>query len=484
MYGKTISRPRTMLNGFASLNHRLDDAVVPPLKEALPHLKFLLPWLLAAMVLPSAAGPVLFLGLTAFAVQGSLLRCLQALTVQFLLLSLNPVVFKSPASGGLHHILPFVVLFRLLTSPDVKFADQPLRLANFIVCITVLLVSHGMLFSHLPAVSIMKAVLFGTYAATSVLLLSSLPRRYGPQARQWLMITFATLVLFSAPLLFVNAGTTRNATGFNGILSHPNVLGACFAVALSYVVTHVITARRLRFRDSLIIGLALVEMYRSESRGGLLSFVLAVAVWGGFVLLGNDRRSARAGGRLLLLAVVALPILLLFSQRAQSSAAAFISKFGRSEQTSLVRAFQDSRGGAIRFHLQMLNREPYFGHGFQVVDARSGSLTDIEYDPLTGKIPISASVENGFIYSSLLAELGYLGVWLGYAIPIVLLVICLKHRQHPATVVIYAVLLTNVTEATLFSPSGIGAWNWQFLSLGLAQLLITDNSPFHPRVPS
>ncbi|KAA5538901.1 hypothetical protein FYK55_26040 [Roseiconus nitratireducens] len=286
----------------------------------------------------------------------------------------------------------------------------------------------------------------------------------------------ALIIFASAPLIFSGLGRTRNATGFNGILSHPNLLGVFLGIALAAMIAHALASHRIERWKLITISLGLIELYLTEARGGMFSLLLALVVWGGCLFTRFSGRSARVVGRGIILIAIATPVIIASSSTVQESVSYFVSKSGRTSESGLVANFRKSRGGAIAYHMRSLRRNVAFGRGFQVINSRSDALPEVTYDPIWKKIPISASVENGFLYTSIFVELGLIGsipVFLFFAI---LIGPVFRRRDDPANVLLIAVLFTNVTEAAFFSPSGVGAWEWQMIALYMASHQFADFS--------
>ena len=142
----------------------------------------------------------------------------------------------------------------------------------------------------------------------------------------------------------------------------------------------------------------------------------------------------------------------------------FVSKSGRAGTVSLGESFYKSRGHAVEQDFNAWRQRPLGGIGFQV-SASPNFASGIVYDPISGSIPISASVEKGFIYTAILVEGGLIGSCLMYGIMAVVVWPLFRPEKFPERVFIAGVFLSNVSEATFFSTTGMGAWFWQLLAV-------------------
>lgn len=448
------------------------------------HLVLTLPLLAAALVLPSAAGAVIFLVLIVCAASQSVFRQIQAIGLQFLFMNLNGELFHSPASGGLHHALPFVVIFRMIHDQRLQIPAIARPVLRSLLFVGVALVFHSLFVSVLPFVSLLKASGFTLYALMCVLVFTSVSEQELLHISRWYKSLVGVVVLASAPLLFSPLGRSINGTGFNGILSHPNLMGVFLGISLAALLANSLATRRYSFLELAIIAVGLPELYFTEARGGMFSLILALALWyGGVLTIQSSPRAMRILGRGIIVAAFAIPAVFVTSATLQESFARFVSKSGRTTERGLVANFRSTRGGAIGYHTIVFRRHMTLGQGFQVVNSGTLGLPEVKYDPIWKKIPISASVENGFLYTSIFAELGWLG-----AIPVILLLLAImlpviQARDNPSNVLLFSVLFTNMTEAALFSPSGVGGWEWQMIGMYLASHALASGAGANEELP-
>ena len=126
----------------------------------------------------------------------------------------------------------------------------------------------------------------------------------------------------------------------------------------------------------------------------------------------------------------------------------------QADDRSMTEAFTASRLGRIEECLYDFRKNPLLGMGFQVnmwtpIDYRNGDVS-----------LLSAPVEKGFVPAMILGEGGIVG-----AIAFVLFLLIFYHKcalkQYHITIVMFTVYLsTNLAEATIFSPGGVGGILW------------------------
>lgn len=440
----------------------------PPTHEAIGFAAIGLPFIVAAAVLPATAGAMLFAALILLSLTSTSFRLAQIITLQFVLMNLNPVIFSATSTGGLHLVLPFIVLGKLATIPRKTIPTGSQMIVRWLLALGAFLIAHSLLFSTFPVVSTLKATLFISYSSAAVLTANAAYQEDPAKLIRWYTAVVTFVIACSAPLLFSSLGTTRNASGFNAILNHPNMLAVFLCIPLSFFTISLLTTNRISWPFISLLVIGLFELYRTESRGGALSFVFGCSVWWSFNFLTRTSAPKRAASRGFMLAIVAIPFALLVSENLQQKIGYFLSKSGRSENTGIIDSFKGSRGGAIEHHLNLLSQRPMTGHGFQVVSASWRDGLTVKYDPYFDFFPISASVENGFFYSSVGAELGIPGIIASYSFIGLLVATSFRNRSLPASVLIYTVLLSNVSESVLFSTSGAGSWEWQMIAISLA----------------
>ena len=124
----------------------------------------------------------------------------------------------------------------------------------------------------------------------------------------------------------------------------------------------------------------------------------------------------------------------------------------RSGTSSVIEAYQLSRGGLMEKMQQNIEQRPFAGIGFGIASIPS-EMTVLR-DPIFN-IPISASVEKGVMPLAVLEEVGVFGFlfflfWLWCIFRLAL------RRGGEAVGLLFTIILLNFGEAVLFSVGGLG----------------------------
>ena len=149
-----------------------------------------------------------------------------------------------------------------------------------------------------------------------------------------------------------------------------------------------------------------------------------------------------------------LSLLLLKPSILTESVYGFIRK-GQS-QVTVEQSFESSRGRGIADQWANFNASPLFGIGFGV---SLGSSFKPVFDSFTG-LPLSASVEKGFLPTAILEETGIFGA----TFFVVFLLSLIRHVFSKIDLVLpwvfLASLFVNTGEMIFFSAGGLGLYIW------------------------
>ncbi len=130
------------------------------------------------------------------------------------------------------------------------------------------------------------------------------------------------------------------------------------------------------------------------------------------------------------------------------------------DKRSLREAVTGSRQGKIAECLNDFHQNTLWGKGFQV-----DRTTKARYD--SGNVSLfSASIEKGLLPLMVLGETGLIGA-IAFVIFLAIFFITCHTRHYMATFTLFAVyLVTNMAEATFFSPAGGGGVEWILMVVG------------------
>ena len=252
---------------------------------------------------------------------------------------------------------------------------------------------------------------------------------------------------------------------FCGITNHSQALAPLLSITIGWVLCDMLLLeRRFRWIHLLIILCALPLVYMTRSRVGLLSVTTALFVSCFYaakkVTLPQRVRSHLnmgiwLGGSVLLVTVIVV-------QLTSGSMSQWIRKTSdvEGDRRTLSEALTASRLGLLDQSLYEFRRNPMFGSGFQVAEYTHDLVRSNK------GFVISAPIEKGVAPVMVLGETGIVGEICFLLFLTTFIGTCLR-RKYFVTVSLFMVLLmTNMGEATIFSPGGIGGILWMMSVVG------------------
>ena len=207
---------------------------------------------------------------------------------------------------------------------------------------------------------------------------------------------------------------------------------------------------------TILAGLPLV--YMTRSRSALLTSVMAASFLYFYCINKvNIRPSIKRKMRtaMMMFGVVVVMAAGVMEVRNQS-----ISKWLRKsedvagDERTLGEAFTSSRMGKVDDNLADFKSSPIFGTGFQVTE--SMKYTFAHHDGLI----LSASLEKSILPLMVLGETGIVGSIFFWLFIITFYATCIKKRYYCCATLHTVFCVTNMAEATYFSPGGAGGYMW------------------------
>lgn len=253
-------------------------------------------------------------------------------------------------------------------------------------------------------------------------------------------------------------------TLFCGITNHSQALAPLLAVTVGWVLCDMLLLERRFCKLHLcIVAFALPLTYLTRSRVGLIS-VAAALYMSAFYAVRKVQLPAQIRGRIRQGVIVGGGVLVAVVIIAQLRTGA-MSRWMRKSSTgeddrSLGEAMTASRMGAIEDSLYEFRRNPLFGSGFQV----SESTRDL----VAGNrgLILTAPIEKGITPLMVLGETGILGEGCFIIFLVTFCGTCMR-RKYIATLSLFTVMfVTNMGEATMFSPGGTGGILWVVSTVG------------------
>jgi len=255
---------------------------------------------------------------------------------------------------------------------------------------------------------------------------------------------------------------------FNGMSWHCQSLAAMVAIFSAWVlIDMMLVERRVKWLHAILVGISPILLYWTSSRTGFLVFTFAMGPIWVFLLpkarlpAGFRRKMNSAFMAFCAVLVLAAVVLELRS----STITQWLRKTTTREETisderGFIEAVTDSRQYLVEMNMRDFHLNPMCGMGFQVMEEHRGLYQ-------AGLITLfSAPIEKGVAPLMILGETGIVGAII-FVIFLVAFSIILIRKGCVATVTLFwTMCMSNLSEATMFSPSGVGGILWCFCAIG------------------
>ena len=254
-------------------------------------------------------------------------------------------------------------------------------------------------------------------------------------------------------------------TLFCGITNHSQALSPLLALTVGWTLCDMLLLeRRFRWLHLAIIVCALPLAYLTRSRVGLVSLISAI-VAGVFYAARKVDLPVRVKAHLysgLWLGVGMLLLGVIVIQLKGGHISQWIRKTSdvSGDRRSLGEALTSSRFGLMDYSMYEFRRNPLLGSGFQVAEYTPDFVREHKGFLLT------APIEKGVVPVMVLGETGILGE-LCFLIFLASFYGTCARRKYIVTSALFTVFfVTNLAEATMFSPGGIGGILWMISVVG------------------
>lgn len=433
---------------------------------------------------------LLILAVLTIAAMRSTLMAVQALSILFLLIYINPLIQIPPAELMIFRwAVFFAACGRIYAAVFAKgggiYQIPPIRYLH-IFCALALVAN----FVANPAspVGYLKlfSFAFGTTALFAGVAFNTISR---DRLFVWLLAVCVTVVWLSAPLLASEAGYFSKMRqieiaetmgyvqadpellgGFMGILSHAQSFGTVAAMMATFLfVTLFFSRYRLRWIVGATLAMCVVMLFLSKARTGGMAFVLAVGVvmLAALLNVSSTRRPHRAVSMPILPVIIfaglaLLGVLLVAGGSITEKIQGFVAK-GANNSVGLLDAYQESRGGLIELSIANFVANPAFGIGFG-----RNSWEALGYEnsnPSGGLLSLAfAPTEKGQIVTAVLEETGIFG-FLAFLVMIgSFTMVFVSQANVYGLGLLVCVVLLNMGEMNFFAMGGLGMLEWIFIA--------------------
>ncbi|QNJ07701.1 putative membrane protein [Synechococcus sp. Minos11] len=416
----------------------------------------------------SATLSILMLGLYPFIYRRPY-TVLQSLLLTSLFGLINPAFTPPTVLGGNDRYICFLLVF-LYTLTVTKSRLTISRPSFILLLFFPIIVLHSIVFSQFPLISLLKAFLlfFISFASIESWFHSSSQQR--AEFFHWSFTILSLVIILSLPTYFISSiGFAVNGTGFQGILSQPQVFGVVLATYLSIAFNYLFNYVSFRRIVLPLFLLALFMLYSTASRTAFFAFLLALFL--SFVVhlslnfSSYKHKLKHLPVNTLFVVVSFFGILGIFltSVRVQSLIGSILFKSDNAAISLLdqldfnsyqlyIEIFASSREVLYLPMLDNISTHLFQGIGFGVPSVSSSM--SVAFDPFFG-IPVGASIEKGVLFVAILEELGLI-LFIPFLLLFLLILRSSLRNGYGSFLVCLTILLTNIGESTLFSPGGIG----------------------------
>lgn len=246
---------------------------------------------------------------------------------------------------------------------------------------------------------------------------------------------------------------------FCGVTSQSQVLSPLLASIVAWVICDMLfVEERIQWPHLALIVLALPILYKTRSRSALLTlFVSMMLIY--FYLPRRLRLSGamrRKIGTILLCSAFILSVLMAVAEIHGDAISKWIRKTNdvEADKRSMSEAFTASRQGLIEECMEDFRRNPAFGSGFQV------SWFTAERAKTQKGLVLSAPIEKGVLPVMVLGETGIVGEIVFVAFLVSFFISASHRRLYISIATMCVFLATNFSEASYFSPGGLGGVLW------------------------
>lgn len=416
-------------------------------------------WLLALTViaLRALSGPtglLAYILIAASGVRGGR-HVIEALMLSWFLTMANPAVFGGVAGESIGR---YLVFFSASLSEMIRFIGRPAYRVSFAVLATLLLgcyiLFHSLMFSAVMPISLLKGLLW-TMTVLAVLLSSSKLSEIEFARAEQHLYGFLIFILALSMLVYLTipGGSLAGYGYLRGMLSHSQATGALGGLVAIWAFSRIVQQSHGKDGNFAVLLLALLTVFLSATRTGLLSALLAILAVGILAVLQGQRPLQRFSSVLRNpLVLLGMVILILGAVLNYHTLIFMVSDFviKNAETTNLIDAYGASRGGLIDEMWANIRRDPLVGLGFGIASNPESMVVQ-----RVAGIPIGAVVEKGVTHVAIWEELGLIGLIL-----VTLWAVVIFSKSVGASLaqsgLLIGIFLQNFGEATLFSVGGMG----------------------------
>ena len=246
---------------------------------------------------------------------------------------------------------------------------------------------------------------------------------------------------------------------FCGVTMQSQVLSPMLACSLGWILCDLLfVEEKFRWPHAVLIALAIPLLYKTRSRVAFLTSLAALMMIYFYLPKHIHLRpiTKRWLGSMLMFFGALLVVAVVVSEIHSDAMSRWLRKTEdvETDQRTLSEAFTASRQGLIEECMSDFRRNPLLGSGFQV------SWYTAEYARAQGGLVLSSPIEKGILPIMVLGETGIVGEIVFIAFLISFFTAASNRRLYMSIAMMCMLLVTNLGEATFFSPGGLGGTLW------------------------
>ena len=252
---------------------------------------------------------------------------------------------------------------------------------------------------------------------------------------------------------------------FCGVTMQSQVLSPLLACTFAWLICDLLfVEEKLRWPHVLLIVLSLPLMYKTRSRVAFLTMMVSLLLVYSYLPrhISLQPMVKRWLGSVLMASAFVLISVAVISELQGDLISRWMRKTEDvdSDRRSLSEAFTASRQGLIEECMDDFRRNPLFGSGFQVA-----WFTE-ELARQQGGLVLSSPIEKGVLPVMVLGETGVVGELVFIVFLLSFFSAGKRRRLYISVAMMCVLLVTNLGEATFFSPGGLGGTLWIMCIVG------------------
>jgi hypothetical protein len=400
-------------------------------------------------------------------------HAIQALVICFFLRSLNPNLQIITPSGTSTGFLSYLVILSSIFSIFFHLKFVVIRKFFFKISTFILLTFffifflffHGIFISQSIFISITKIILWSSLSVSLLLAFYSLSIQETLQLKKSFFWFFLILILISFILHFIpSIGYSWDKRGLNGIFYHPQIFGAVVSLFSSIVFIILLQQKHFYLKTFFLLILFIlcfILSFISASRTAYFSLLFSILTFMIYSIFLKKEYFFKIynifNNKTFKISIITiLLVLIILSYLHYEEFLIFIKK--GYDVNSLTELYFATRSVVIDPLIENIKSKWLTGIGFGLTSKFDPIILDINNfdNVLFFLIEYRPQAEKGLIFLLVLEELGIIGLLIFVIWLISLISRTILSGNNIELIIIFIILFTNLGEAVLFAPGGLG----------------------------